>query len=93
MVCIVNRRVKEVQKTLYVGNLAWATTEEDLHTAFSEHAHVSSCRIVTDRESGRSRGFGFVEVAEEDAAKAVAALNGSILGGRELIVNEARPRA
>jgi RNA recognition motif-containing protein len=82
-----------VQKTLYVGNLSWGTTEEDLHTACSEHARVISCRIVTDRETRRPRGFGFVEVAAEDADKVVSALNGSILGGRELIVNEAKPRA
>lgn len=81
-----------MRKTLYVGNLSWGTTEEDLHTVFSDHARVISCRIVADRETGRSRGFGFVEVAAEDAEQAIAALNGSIFGGRELIVNEARER-
>lgn len=60
--------------------------------AFSQHAQVVSARIITDRETGRSRGFGFVEVADEDAEKAVEALNGTNLGGRDIIVNEARPR-
>ncbi|MGC8489246.1 MAG: RNA recognition motif domain-containing protein [Clostridia bacterium] len=79
-------------RTLYVGNLPWSTTEDDLMQAFSQHAQVVSARIITDRETGRSRGFGFVEVADEDAEKAVEALNGTNLGGRDIIVNEARPR-
>ncbi|MCL5046575.1 MAG: RNA-binding protein [Actinobacteria bacterium] len=81
-----------MSKTLYVGNLPWATTEDDLAQAFAPHADVKSCRIITDRESGRSRGFGFVEVADEDVERAVSAMNGTMLGGREIIVNEARPR-
>ncbi|MCG0239831.1 MAG: RNA-binding protein [Bacillota bacterium] len=79
-------------KTLYVGNLPWATTEEELVAAFSQYAHVVSARIITDRETGRSRGFGFVEVAAEDAEAAIAALNGTLLGGRPITVNEAQPR-
>jgi RNA recognition motif-containing protein len=79
-------------RTLYVGNLPWSTTEDDLMQAFSQHAQVVSARIITDRETGRSRGFGFVEVGDEDAEKAVEALNGTNLGGRDIIVNEARPR-
>lgn len=79
-------------KTLYVGNLPWALTEEQLIQAFSEHAKVNSARIITDRETGRSRGFGFVEVADEDAEKAIAAMNGAVIGGRPLTVNEAQPR-
>ena len=79
-------------RTLYVGNLPWATTEDDLIQAFSQHAHVVSARIITDRETGRSRGFGFVEVNDQDAEQAVEALNGTNLGGRDIIVNEARPR-
>jgi RNA recognition motif-containing protein len=79
-------------RTLYVGNLPWSTTEEDLVQAFSQHAQVISARIITDRETGRSRGFGFVEVGDEDAEQAVEALNGYNLGGRDIIVNEARPR-
>ena len=79
-------------RTLYVGNLPWSTTADDLMQAFSQHAQVVSARIITDRETGRSRGFGFVEVSDEDAEKAVEALNGTNLGGRDIIVNEARPR-
>ncbi|MCL8206742.1 MAG: RNA-binding protein [Actinomycetia bacterium] len=79
-------------RTLYVGNLPWSTTEEDLVQTFSQHAQVISARIITDRETGRSRGFGFVEVGDEDAEQAVEALNGYNLGGRDIIVNEARPR-
>lgn len=79
-------------KTLYVGNLPWSTTEEELSQAFSAHAQVKSCRIITDRETGRSRGFGFVEVEDADAERAVTAMNGTQLDGRDLVVNEARPR-
>jgi RNA recognition motif-containing protein len=79
-------------KTLYVGNLPWAVTEEDLVRAFSQYAEVASARVVTDRETGKSRGFGFVEVREEDAAKAIEALNGAQWAGRSLTVNEAQPR-
>ncbi len=79
-------------KTLYVGNLPWATTEEELARAFAAHVKVLSCRIITDRQTGRSRGFGFVEVEDADAERAVAAMNGTTLEGRPLVVNEARPR-
>lgn len=79
-------------KTLYVGNLPWAVTEEDLVRAFSQYAQVSSARVVSDRETGKSRGFGFVEVEAEQAAAAIAALNGAEWGGRVLTVNEAQPR-
>ena len=79
-------------KTLYVGNLPWSTNEEELASVFAEHVEVKGCRIITDRETGRSRGFGFVEVADEDVEKAVEAMNGAQLRGREIIVNEARPR-
>lgn len=72
--------------TLYFGNLPWATTEADLVRAVSAYAHVHSARIVTDRETGRSRGFGFVEVDDADAARVVESLNGSLLGGRPLTV-------
>ncbi len=81
-----------MSKTLYVGNLPWSTTEEELSKAFEPYVSVKSTRIIMDRETGRSRGFGFVEVEDEDAQKAVDAMNGSQLGGREIIVNEARPR-
>lgn len=79
-------------KTLYVGNLAWATTEDELGQAFAQHAEVVSVRIISDRETGRSRGFGFVEVGDEAAEQAVEAMNGYILAGRPLNVNEAKPR-
>lgn len=83
---------QRLSKTLYVGNLPWGTTERELTDAFAQHAEVLSCRIITDRETGRSRGFGFVEVPAEDVDKVIDALNGMQLGGREIIVNEARPR-
>lgn len=87
-----DEEVKPLPKTLYVGNLPWSTTEEELSQAFSAHAQVKSCRIITDRETGRSRGFGFVEVEDADAERAVTAMNGTQLDGRDLVVNEARPR-
>ena len=78
--------------TLYVGNLPWATKAEDLQDAFSQYGEVISSRVITDRETGRSRGFGFVEVNDEDAEKMVAALNGTDLNGRVITVNEAKSR-
>lgn len=81
-------------KTLYVGNLPWSTTEEDMRNLFSNDANVEieSVRLVSDRETGRSKGFGFVELPEEYLEKAIEALNGAEFGGRALTVNEARPR-
>lgn len=79
-------------KTLYVGNLPWRMTEEELAAVFSQHCQVLSCRIITDRETGRSRGFGFVEVRTEDAERVVEALDGATVGGRAIKVNEAKPR-
>lgn len=79
-------------KTLYFGNLPWSATNEDLSNAVSEYAEVISARIATDRETGRSRGFGFVEVPEEKAQAVIDALNGAEWGGRPLTVNEAKPR-
>jgi len=77
---------------LYVGNLPWATKADDLANAFSVHGEVISSRVITDRETGRSRGFGFVEVREEDAEAMIAAMNGTELDGRVITVNEARAR-
>jgi RNA recognition motif-containing protein len=78
---------------LYVGNLAFNTTEQDLEEQFSQFGQVSSASIVTDRDSGRSRGFAFVEFdSKESAQAAIQALNGKELDGRALTVNEARPR-
>lgn len=79
-------------RTLYVGNLPWSTKAEDLTEAFSAYGEVISSRIITDRETGRSRGFGFVEVKDEDADKMVETMNGAELGGRVLTVNEAKPK-
>lgn len=79
-------------KTLYFGNLPWAVTPEDLQNAVSQYAEVIAARVATDRETGRSRGFGFVEVKEEQAQAVIDALNGAEWAGRVLTVNEARPR-
>ena len=78
--------------TLYVGNLPWGTTDDSLADAFRPHGSVISSRIITDKETGRSRGFGFVEVADDDAANMVAAMNQTEFGGRTIVVNEAKPR-
>lgn len=80
-------------RTLYVGNLPWATTEEELARVFAAHGEVLSARIITDRQTGRSRGFGFVEVNDADADRMIAAMNGAELGNRVLTVNEARARS
>jgi RNA-binding proteins (RRM domain) len=79
-------------RTLYVGNLPWVTREEDLAEAFSQYGEVMNSRIIRDRQTGRSRGFGFVEVAAEDAEAMIAALNGKEFGGRVITVSEARDR-
>jgi cold-inducible RNA-binding protein len=78
---------------IFVGNLAFATTEEELGQLFEPYGTVERAQIVTDRETGRSRGFGFVEMPEAaEAQAAIAGLNGTSLGGRPLTVNEARQR-
>jgi len=78
---------------LYVGSLPYTTTEQQLTELFSQHGTVQSAKVVTDRFTGQSRGFAFVEMATSDEAqKAIAALHGSELGGRTLVVNEARPQ-
>lgn len=80
-------------KSVYVGNLSYGTTPEGLEELFQPYGEVVSVNIITDRETGRSRGFGFVEMAsDEEAAAAIAALDGQNLDGRTLRVNEARPR-
>ena len=78
--------------TLYVGNLPWGTTDISLSDAFRAHGTVISSRIITDKETGRSRGFGFVEVEDADAANMVTAMNQTEFGGRTIVVNEAKPR-
>jgi cold-inducible RNA-binding protein len=80
-------------KNLYVGNLSHSTTEPELRAAFQAHGEVEKVSIVTDRETGRARGFAFVEMTNAgEADKAVAALNGVDLGGRALTINEAKPK-
>src|SRR5580692_8267581 len=80
-------------KNLYVGNLPHSTTESELRTVFEAHGAVEKVSIVTDRKTGRARGFGFVEMTNAaEADKAVAALNGTELGGRALKINEAQPK-
>ena len=76
---------------MFVGNLSFQTTESDISTAFAQFGSVESVAIITDRDTGRSKGFGFVVMGEEDANKAIAKLNGSELSGRALTVNEAKP--
>lgn len=77
---------------LFVGSLAWATTDDSLQAFFSQVGTVTSARVITDRATGRSKGFGFVEMSsDEDAQKAIAELNGKDLDGRAIVVNEARP--
>ena len=79
-------------KKLYVGNLSFETTETDLDNLFAQAGTVESVRIITDRDTGRSRGFGFVEMGGDDAEKAISQFNGAELNGRALTVNEARPQ-
>src|SRR5437773_12242714 len=81
-------------KKLYVGNLGYGVTDADLEKMFAAHGTVESAQVIMDRDTGRSKGFGFVEMkTEQEAQAAVAALNGQDSGGRALTVNEARPRA
>jgi cold-inducible RNA-binding protein len=78
-------------KKIYVGNLAFQTTENDLNDLFAPYGAVESVTIITDRETGRSKGFGFVSMDDAPAEKAISELNGREHGGRALTVNEARP--
>ncbi len=80
-----------MSKNIFVGNLPFTTTSDELREIFAEYGSVTRSQVATDRETGRSRGFGFVEMAE-GADEAIAALNGAELSGRALTVNEARPR-
>ena len=83
-----------MSKNIYVGNLSFDTTADDLTQLFGEHGTVTKAQVVSDRDTGRSRGFGFVEMAsDEEGEKAITALNGSQIGGRTINVNEARPKA
>jgi RNA recognition motif-containing protein len=79
---------------LYIGNLAFQTTEDNLRDTFASHGNVVEVKLVSDRETGRSRGFGFVSMgSDDDARNAMQALNGAMLDGRELRVNEAEERS
>src|SRR2546421_4973510 len=80
-----------MSKKLYVGNISFQTTNEDLVEAFSQYGTVTSAQVITDRETGRSRGFAFVEMAD-GGEQAIQAMNGADFGGRTLTVNEAKPR-
>jgi RNA recognition motif-containing protein len=78
---------------LYVGNLPYSTSEEDLRNLFSQYGNVESVAVITDRDTGRSKGFGFVEFGDDtEARNAISALSGQEYGGRALTVNEARPK-
>ena len=80
-------------KTLYVGNLPWETTEEELENVFAELTVTESVRIIKDRETGRSKGFGFVELADDaNVEEVIEKTNGILMGGRTLVVNEAKQR-
>jgi len=79
-------------KRLFVGGLPWSTTDQELSDLFAQHGTVTSAKVITDKFTGRSKGFAFVEYEkDEEADKAIEALNGSDLGGRKIIVNVARP--
>jgi RNA recognition motif-containing protein len=78
---------------IYVGNLSWSTSDQELTDAFAAYGNVEKASIISDRDSGRSKGFGFVTMNDADEAnKAIEAMNGTEMGGRNLKVNEARPR-
>jgi RNA recognition motif-containing protein len=77
---------------IYVGNLPFSATEAELRTLFGQHGAVESVSLPTDRETGRPRGFGFIEMSQADASRAIQALNGHELGGRQLRVNEAQDK-
>jgi RNA recognition motif-containing protein len=81
-----------MSKSLYVGNLPWSAKEEELTELFSAHGQVESVRLIIDKQTGRSRGFAFVDVADGDVEKILSALNGYKLDGRDLRVNEAQPK-
>ncbi|MBN2375100.1 MAG: RNA-binding protein [Sedimentisphaerales bacterium] len=80
-------------KKVYVGNMSYETSQADLEQMFSEHGTVESAQVITDRDTGRSKGFGFIEMSSDDEAQAaITALDGKDCGGRALKVNEAKPR-
>lgn len=78
--------------SIYVGNLPFTCSEDEIRDLFEQHGAVDTVKLISDRETGRPRGFGFVEMASEDANKAIEELNGTEFGGRTLRINEAQPR-
>lgn len=80
-----------MSKNIFVGSLAWGTTSEGLEQAFAQFGVVTSAKVISDRETGRSKGFGFVEM-DTGGDEAIEALNGADMDGRQIVVNEARPR-
>jgi RNA recognition motif-containing protein len=80
-------------KSIFVGNLPWSATDDELKTKFSEFGNVISARMVTDKFSGKSRGFGFVDMDDADAQKAISGLTGYKWGDREITINEAKPKS
>jgi len=83
--------VRDVSKTIYIGNIPWSLSEDQLKEYFSKHGQVLSARIITERATGRSKGYGFIEVSAESAEKIIE-LNGTEMDGRKLVINEAKPR-
>lgn len=81
-----------MSKNLYIGNLAWTTTESDIRTAFEAYGEVISVKLIEDRETGRPRGFGFVEMEDAGADEVIANFDGKDFGGRTIKVNVAKPR-
>ena len=79
-------------KSIFIGNLPWTVSNADLEAKFSEFGAVKSARVMTDQMTGKSRGFGFVDMEDDDAAKAIAAMSGYKWGDREITCNEAKPR-
>ena len=83
---------RRIRLKIYVGNLPWSIADNDLENLFASHGNVESAQVVTDKESGRSRGFGFVEMDSENGNRAISALNGQEIESRELRVNEAQAK-
>ncbi|BBD07208.1 RNA recognition motif domain-containing protein [Desulfovibrio ferrophilus] len=81
-----------MSKNLYVGNLSWTCTEDEVRTAFEAYGEVTSVKLIEDRETGRPRGFGFIEMDDSGARQAIEALDGTDFGGRNIKVNEAKAR-
>jgi RNA recognition motif-containing protein len=82
-----------MSKNIYVGNLPWSATEDEVRAAFEAFGEVTSVKLIEDRETGRPRGFGFVEMDDAGALEAIESLDGKDFGGRNIKVNEAKPRA